>query len=239
MPASQLTSSSGARPPEPVGRARRRPAAVIGWSMVLVGLVLLGWCAWQVWGTTAVSQARHREVVADLERTWAGSTRPSPEDAVVATDFGDATAIVRIPAFGDDYAVPVLEGTSDEVLAAGFGHREGSAAAGGRGNYVIAGHRITHGEPLSDMPQLRAGDEVVVQTAEATYTYVLDTPGGGLTVTDADTWVADPTPENPDPGGTSPADEPRLITLLTCADFTRTPDRLVAFGHLAEVRPAG
>ena len=41
---------------------------------------------------------------------------------------GTATAIVRIPRFGDDYAVPLLDGTDDEALASGFGHFADSAA---------------------------------------------------------------------------------------------------------------
>ena len=78
--------------------------------------------------------------------------------------------------------MPLLEGTSDEALAAGFGHFEDTARAGAKGNFALAGHRITHGEPLRDMPGLEPGDEIVVETARATYTYVLDTAGDALEV---------------------------------------------------------
>jgi len=60
----------------------------------------------------------------------------------------------------------VIEGIGDAELARGFGHfpvRE----SGERGNYALAGHRITHGEPLRDMPELRPGDEVIVETRDA------------------------------------------------------------------------
>ncbi len=62
--------------------------------------------------------------------------------------------MIRIPAFGDDYAVPLLDGTSDQALAAGFGHLDGTADPGQVGNFATAGHRVTHGEPLADMPAL-------------------------------------------------------------------------------------
>lgn len=107
-------------------------------------------------------------------------------------------------------------------------------------NLVIAGHRITHGEPLRDMPDLEPGDEVLVETADSVYTCVLDTGGDDLTVdVDAD-WVLTPAPVNPD-GGVQPptGGEPgqRLLTLVTCAELFHTDDRLVAFGHLVDTRP--
>ncbi len=218
--------------------SRSRPSALVLAAGVLVaaGAVVSGWVGWQLWGTTAVSQQRHDQVAEELQQAWGGARGGAGEE-LVATEFGSASAIVRIPAFGSDYAVPVLEGTTDEVLAAGFGHRDGTAAAGGRGNYVIAGHRITHGEPLRDMPHLKAGDEVIVETRDATYTYVLDTPGDGLTVTDHDTWVADAVPVADGPPSAQMRRSGRLLTLITCADFTGSPDRLVAFGHLDTVEP--
>ena len=70
--------------------------------------------------------------------------------------------------------VPVLEGTTDDVLAAGYGHFADTAEPGRVGNYALAAHRITHGEPLRRMPDLEVGDEVVVETRDATYTYRAD-----------------------------------------------------------------
>ncbi len=202
----------------------------VGAVLVLTGLSLGGWVAWQVWGTDVVSQRTHHALVEDAERSWAGD---APSEAL-ATDHGRLTSVVRIPRFGDDYAVPVLEGTTDEVLAAGFGRFTDGAAAGGRGNFALAAHRITHGEPLRAMPELQPGDEVVVETARWTYTYVLDTGGDDLTVPFTAGWVLDDVPRNPD-GGVQPAQEPgrRLLTLTTCSELFHTDGRLVAFGHLA------
>ena len=204
-------------------------------ALVLVGLVLGGWVAWQVWGTNVVSQRTHRTLVADAESAWA---RTGDGPAVVETDGGRVSAVVRIPRFGDDYAVPVLEGTTDEVLASGFGRFTDGARPGGRGNFAVAAHRVTHGEPLRDMPDLRPGDEVVVETATATHTYVLDTAGDALTVPFTAGWVLDPVPRNPD-DGVQPRQAPgqRLLTLTTCSELFHTDDRLVAFGHLVSTEP--
>jgi sortase A len=121
---------------------------------------------------------------------------------------------------------------ADDVLAKGFGHFEDAAQAGGKGNYALAAHRVTHGEPLRDMPELRPGDTVVVETRQDVYTYVLDTNPNDLVVTFHDVWVVAPKPENPQQGGVGPVDDPRLITLTTCAELFHTDNRMIAFGHL-------
>jgi sortase A len=113
-------------------------------------------------------------------------------------------------------------------------------AAGAIGNYVLAGHRVTHGEPFADLPQLEPGDEIIVETRVATYTYVLDTGGEDLIVPFTATWVLDDRPVNPEAGGTQPPADAgeALITLLTCSEIFHTDDRSVVFGHLVETSPA-
>jgi sortase A len=217
----------------PTVRQGRRWAGRAGVVLLLLGVLLLGWLAWVYVGTNVVAHHRQAAVVDDLRKGWA---RGKGEVDAAGTS---ASAVVRIPRFGEDFEVPLLEGTSDEALASGIGHVEGTADPGERGNLVLAAHRVTHGEPFADLPSLRPGDTVVVETAEATYTYELDTGGDDLEVSfDAD-WVLAPQPRNPDPGGVGPdlGSDPRLITLTTCAELFHTDERLVAFGHLVGVEP--
>jgi sortase A len=216
----------------------------LGTAMVLAGVVMLGYVGWQMWGTNYVSERKQRDAVETLERTWREA--PAPRDAggsgdeggragdaaePAAVPLGEASALIRIPRFGDDYVMPVFEGVADGVLAQGYGHFDTSADPGERGNYALAAHRVTHGEPLRDMPLLRPGDEVLVETRDMHYTYVLDTDPNDLVVTFRDVWVVDPVPVNPT-GGVGPADEPELITLTTCAELFHTDERMIAFGHL-------
>ena len=135
---------------------------------------------------------------------------------------------MKIPRFGDDYEVPVIEGTSDDALAAGIGHFEGTAAPGQVGNFALAGHRVTHGQPLADMTELEVGDTVVVETADSVYTYTLVTGGDDLRVSFTDGWVIDPLPTNPDPGGCAASSDARRATAH--ADHVR--------GALPHRRPA-
>lgn len=198
-----------------------------------MGLVALAWVAWQVWGTSWVAHRDQADTVSRLEQAW-----DDGRDGVPA-DGHDATMLVRIPRFGADVVVPVVEGVDDAALAQGLGHYPGSAFPGGEGNLALAGHRVTHGEPFRDLPDLRPGDRVLVETASATYVYVLDTAGTDLEVTDADTWVVADRPVNPVATGVQPppASAGQLLTLTTCAELFHTDDRLVVFGHLEKVRP--
>jgi sortase A len=219
------------------GRARggRRVTTWLGVAMMLVGVVMLGYVGWQFWGTNWTSQRAHQETTTELQRQWEQSGQ-ALEPALVPE--GEASALIRIPAFGDDYVVPVLEGTSEEVLTEGYGHFRGTANPGEVGNYALAAHRVTHGEPLRRMPELRPGDEVIVETADATYTYELDTDPNDLVIPFTGVWVLDEVPRNPD-GGAQPQQRAgqELITLTTCSELFHTDDRMIAFGHLVSEEP--
>ena len=213
-------------------RAPRGAAFYVGVVLLVAGVGLLGYVGWQMFGTNIVSRQAHDRIVDDLREQW----RTEGTDRQVS--LGEASALVRIPAFGDDYVVPLLEGVGDDELASGYGHFPDSANLGERGNYALAAHRVTHGEPLRDMPELRPGDEVIIETRDAIYTYVLDTNPNELIVSFENIWVVDPLPTNPQRGGVQPpSQEPgqRLITLTTCSELFHTDNRMIAFGHLVEV----
>ncbi len=217
---------------KPPRTPKQRIASWVGLVLVLTSLATLSWAGWQMWGTNWVSRRLQAEAIEKIHQQWEAGGESAEVDA------GKVTSIVRIPKFGDDYAVPILEGTSDAVLASGYGRFTESALPGDQGNFALAGHRVTHGEPLRNMPELRAGDEVIVETRDATYTYVLDTGGDDLVVPFTETWVIDPLPTNPD-GGVGPSQDPgqRLITLTTCSELFHTDNRLIAFGHLVDEEP--
>jgi sortase A len=208
----------------------------IGCPLLAVGLVIVGYVAWQLVGTNIVSERRQTELVEQLEQRW----RTSPGTELSRSEpvrLGEASALVRIPRFGDDYVMPVLEGVGDAELSSGFGHFMDSAGTGRKGNYALAAHRVTHGEPLHDMPSLRPGDAVQVETRTMVFTYEIDTDPDQLVVDLSELWVLAAQPVNPRATGVHPADHPRLLTLVTCAELFHTDDRMVAFGHLVSRQP--
>jgi len=224
---------------DPPKRGRRGLKALLwaGVALVLAGLVMLGYVGWQLYGTNVVSARKQKQIVERTQQMWAAE----PEVSVQGKPerHRSAAALIRIPAFGSDYVLPVQQGTSDGVLSEGFGHFDGTADPGEVGNYALAGHRVTHGEPLRNMPSLRPGDTVVVETRTRRFTYRLDTDPNLLTVSFSGVWVIDPLPENPVPGGLQPSQRAgqRLITLTTCSELFHTDNRMIAFGHLVRSAP--
>ncbi len=206
----------------------------LGVLLVVAGLAMLGYVGWEMYGTTYVARRDQERTVERTLRAWTAPVAVGEPSGASGTPTGEAVALVRVPAFGAAYVVPVFEGTGDDVLARGFGHFGHSAGPGQVGNYALAAHRITHGEPLRRMPELGPGDRVVVQTRTATYTYELDTDPEALVVDFTQGWVVDPVPTNPVAGGVQPSQRPgqRLITLTTCAELFHTDERMIAFGHL-------
>jgi sortase A len=215
---------------------RRRPSAIgiAGLALLLAGLGCLGWVAYQYFGTNVVSRHAFEQEASGLRSDWAAEPAPAkqaPSSGTSAAVPGDAIALLRIPAFGPDYEVPILEGTDLSTLARGVGHYPTSVQPGQVGNFAIAGHRVTHGQPFARLLELDKGDQVVVETRSAIYTYVLDTAPRDLTVEDTASWVLDPVPGEPDATPTN-----ALITLTTCQDLFHSPDRSIGFGHLESTK---
>jgi sortase A len=234
-------------PPPPKRSTVRRITWWVGIGMILAGLALLAYVAWQLWGTNWVSKRHQREITSNLQEAWESGSGKKPQ--FVPT--GEASALIRIPKFGSKYVIPVLEGAKDgtiskDILSRGYGHFQTGgttedhpvAFPGDVGNYSVAAHRVTHGELLRRMPDQRPGDTVIVETVDATYKYKLDTNPKDLVIPFTGIWVLDALPTNPN-GGVQPKQEEgqRLITLTTCSEIFHTDNRMIAFGHLVEVVP--
>ena len=211
-------------------KARRRPSplTLLGIGLLVAGLTCLGWVGYQYFGTNVISERAFESESEQLRARWTEESQSDPEGKKQASAIpGEAIGLLRIPAFGPDYEVPILNGTDLPILSKGVGHYSSTAAPGQIGNFALAGHRVTHGQPFARLLDLKRGDEVIVETRDAIHTYVLDDSPRSLTVKDSDTWVIDPVPGQPDAKPTQP-----LITLTTCQDLFRSSDRSIGFGHL-------
>ena len=204
--------------------------------LLVASAILLSYTAWNYIGTTAVAQHKQEEISDELRTQWekepdqATSQSVEPAKPAPATEpdqnetSSNAFALVRIPRFGDSYEVPLVRGTDAAALSSGIGWDTGSATPGNVGNVVIAGHRITHGEPFRKFPKLKAGDEVFIETGSAIYTYELQMDGDEWVVDDSQTWVTNPVP------GEARDSEPgeHLLTLITCTDLYASNRRSIA-----------
>ncbi|MDH6570090.1 sortase A [Streptomyces sp. SAI-117] len=243
---------------------RRRAVWAGGELLVTVGVALLLLVVHQLWWTNREArEGAHREVEA-LEREWERGPGVDPGSASASSEPGEAQeplepqqsrdssagqdprpstptpdpsqayAVLNIPRL--HLRVPVAEGVGKvSVLDKGYvGHYPGTGQPGGVGNFALAGHRNTHGEPFRYVDRLVPGDAVRVETRGAVYTYAVDRT---LRQTSArDSGVIGPVPRStvhPAYGYSEPG---HYLTLTTCTPEYTSRYRLVVWGKLVSAR---
>ncbi|MFC5633975.1 class E sortase [Streptomyces bullii] len=172
-----------------------------------------------------------------LHRRWAEQSARPPGAAAPASPpqpapyaRGRPFAIMHIPRLGFTWNKPVLEGTSTATLKKGLGHYADTAQLGQKGNFAVAGHRRTHGDPFKDFPRLRRGDAVVLTDGTTWFTYRIDQ--GPYKTVPSDIEVIDPVPRKS--GYTRPG---RYLTLTTCEPEWGHSHRLIVWAHLDSTQP--
>jgi sortase A len=129
-----------------------------GWTRV-VAIVVLGVLALIV--TLAFFTGPVQSVWYRNRQSQLASDMSTPHRRVVP---GQAVAVLQVPRLGVN--VVVAEGDDPERLRGGPGHRVGTVMPGKRGNSVVMGHRTAWGGPFADLPNVRRGELIAVQTRE-------------------------------------------------------------------------
>ncbi|WP_343235172.1 class E sortase [Streptomyces sp. SID10853] len=203
----------------------------IGEIFISLGVLMLLFVTYQLWWTNVRAHQEANGTAHSLQDNWAkgGDNKPG------AFEPGQGFAIIHIPKL--DVVVPIAEGVSKtKVLDRGMvGHySEGklktAMPSAKTGNFALAGHRNTHGEPFRYINKLKDGDKVVVETQDDYYTYEVTSR------------LAQTSPSNvsviqPVPVGSGFTRPGRYITLTTCTpEFTSTY-RMVVWGKMVDERP--
>jgi sortase A len=216
-------------------RARKPGAAVIasraiGEVFITTGVLMLLFVTYQLWWTNVRAQAQADKAASNLQDDWA-SGRRNPG----TFEPGQGFALLHIPKL--DVVVPIAEGiNSKKVLDRGMvGHyAEGALKTAmpdaKTGNFGLAGHRNTHGEPFRYINRLDPGDAIVVETQDEYFVYKM---ASILPVTSpSNVSVLDPVPKQ------SGFKEPgRYITLTTCTPEFTSKYRMIVWGKMVEERP--
>ena len=238
-------------PPATAPRRRVSVIGVIGDLLVTAGVLVLLFVVWQLWIGDAIIGAQFKDEGKQLSQQWAADPQlpaPSASAAPAAPDQpagpptadppaleqpGDAErfGVVHIPRFGPDYLFTVAGGVSASrtLDPIGLGHYPDTAMPGAVGNFAIAGHRGSHGAPFADLPSLRVGDAVVVETEEGWFTYRYRNleyvrPDG--------VDVLLPLPQQPQVQATD-----RVITMTTCSPRYGFSERAIAYGVFESFTP--
>jgi sortase A len=197
-----------------------------------VGVILLVFIAYLFWGTAWLASNAQHAFASQLNRQWAQAGSPSgPFDArpdALRLVTGQPFAFIRIPAFGKNWRFTIVQGTTLAQLNVSPGHVPGTQLPGQLGNFAVAGHRVTAGNPFWSEPSLRNGDLIYIDTQANTYTYQVI---GKQWVSPANLGVLDPVPGHPHARPTR-----RLITLITCDPAWTGTHRVIVTGVLVRAQ---
>ncbi|MFH9420304.1 class E sortase [Streptomyces sp. NPDC017529] len=246
-----MTVRSGARR-RPGGRGRsggRAPSAttarlvVRAFSEVCVtaGTLIVLFVVYVLFWTGVRADSAMDGEIGRLQDRWsagpvATGTPESPEGQPgraarqLPYENGTSFAVMYIPRFGAGWSKPVLEGTAVDVLKKGLGHYDRTARLGETGNFAVAGHRRTYGDPFKDFPDLRPGDAVVLTDGTTWFTYRIDKRPYKTLPTDVG--VIDPVPRKSGYNGPG-----RYLTLTTCEPEWGHSHRLIVWAHLDSTQP--
>jgi sortase A len=244
--------------PSPPSSSRGLVRRFLDWTgrvLVTVGLLILLFVAYQLWGT-GILEARSQNALRDKfneqvkEHSATSTTTPGattstldPESPTVSAPAttapantspaalpgnGDPVARMEIPRLGLDKTV--VEGVDVDDLRQGPGHYPQTPYPGQAGNMAVAGHRTTYGAPFGDADQLAVGDEIRLTSLQgAVYVYKVNQEPFAVSPDDGD--VLSPTPDT-----TRPGQDLATLTLTTCNPKYSAAERLIVTASL-EVPP--
>jgi sortase A len=199
---------------------------------VTAGVIVLLFIAYLFWGTAWRADSAQNSLSAQLNQEWAHQAGSSGSSAAGSGGIhlitGEPFAFIEIPAFGKNWKFTIVQGTALAQLNVSPGHVPGTQLPGQVGNFAVAGHRVTAGNPFWSLPSLGPGDLVYIQTGADTYTYKVT---GQKQVLPANLSVLDPVPGHP---GQRPTQ--RLITLITCNPAWTGTHRVVVQGILVRTQ---
>lgn len=202
-----------------------------GSTFIFLGLSILFFVLYELVGTSLITKARQNDLQADFQLALEGGALPDPftgelplPQASKARSSVRGIARIRIPKIGVNAIV--VEGITLERLAYGPGHYPSTAkfdaATGVAG---VAGHRTGWGAPFFNLDKLKPGDDVIIETSRATYTYRMIT---SKVVSPKHSEVLD---GNPNSKAT------KQLVLTTCTPKFTARDRMIIFLDLVSEVP--
>ena len=226
----------GGAPPTP-GRHRHRGSPVrtsvrtLGELMITVGLILLLFSAYEVWGKAIIVNGHQKDLDAQLAQEWANPV-PTPQPTTTAPPKdpgppppGGSIARLYIPKLAKHWVV--VQGVRQANLTYAPGHYPDSALPGQIGNFSVAGHRSP--AIFWDLDKVEVDDEVVVETKDTYFTYLVTQR---LIVLPTAVEVVAPVPGKP---GEKPLQA--MLTLTTCNPKWDNNQRLIVHARLDRSQP--
>ncbi|GAA0120222.1 class D sortase [Clostridium perfringens] len=213
---------------------------VLGILLIVAGVSLIGVTIWMKYDTYRQQQAvldSFRNLQFDVpegenkdRETLEEDTKENSDEKNIADkgevekdkkpekaqlEEGKGIAILNIPKI--NLEIGIIEGVRYEDIKYVVGHFPGSPMPGEKGNFSIAGHRISYfGQAFKDIDKLEKGDKVKVTYNGKEYTYEV-------------TYMYEVTPDETE--ALNPTKD-ATITIVTCT--TDAKNRVIVKGKLVE-----
>lgn len=203
---------------------------IAGELLITCGVIVFGFLAYMYWGTALRASDAQRTYTSQLTRQWSAADPLATLANLRTIRAGTPFALLRIPQFGRAWKFAVVQGTGVPQLLLAPGHVPGTALPGQWGNFAVAAHRVTAGNPFWSLPSLHRGSVIDVETMTATYVYEVTSKPAWVPASDLEVLAAVPShPGEPD--------RQRLITLVTCDPPWTGTSRVVVTGVLVRTLP--
>jgi sortase A len=202
-------------------------SAVRGFGEILItlGLVVLLFAAYEVYGKAFQANAEQGRLGDALEEQWSvpitGGAKPVADKPIP----GEGVARLYIPRLDKHWVV--VEGVTPKDIKLAPGRYPKSQLPGQLGNFAIAGHRMP--SIFWDLDKVGTGDTIVAETRTGWYVY---TVGKVRIIRPTQTSVV---AANPDEPGTTPTR--KLLTITTCNPKWDNYERLVVQAELVREQP--
>lgn len=213
---------------------------LFGILLMIGGLVMMGWAFLPSYFDGLNKQNGQKATVEQIQNTWDDNVVDTEEidrkkvdtpdsESLVSIPEGEVFGVVTVPSFGADWKVPVAQGTNQQILdTVGAGHYKSTEGPGEIGNFALAGHNgVTGFAVFQKIPELKVGDEVVVETKTKRYIYKFRS---SEIVKPTQSEVLYPVPHQKD---TKPTES--ILTLTTCWPIWSDEERWISYSVLDRV----
>ncbi len=209
-----------------------RALRIFGKLLISVGVGVLLFVGWTLWGTGLYTQQQQGELRREFESQPSVEVAGRNEEPRLgpASPPGPGAPVFNLvmPSIGFDEIV--VEGVSEEDLKKGPGHYPGCRSGfqrplctefkevypGQDGRVIVSGHRTTYGAPFFDIDKLEPGDQIITKTKWGEFTYE----------------VTEKRIVPPDSLAIAIQSDAAEIVLTTCNPKYSAAQRLIVFGRL-------
>lgn len=196
---------------------REKIRKITGIILILVGLTIIASIVYKKIETKKKQQELQNILEQVINEEKEELTEEEQEQKLESINGYKPIALMEIPSI--NLSQGIVEGISDASLQYYLGHFESSVGPGEKGNFSIAGHRVSdYSEAFVNLYKAEIGDEIIVKANKKEYIYKI-----------TESFIVSPTDisvlENTDNA---------TITLVTCTVGAK--ERLIVKGDLVETK---